>query len=487
MKFGSLDISKIYVGSTEITKVYLGSELVWDGGVVGTLVANDSEFASAIAASNEGDTITLATGSTFGSLTVTSAPANLTIRAQTYRGATVTRLVVSGTTGLLIDQCKFVNPNAGNAASITANAIVSITANSSATINDCEIDGDVGSDPIEKRLPGISSIDGSTVVITNNEIHHVYDGIICNNSTATVNGNYVHHFLTDVCTGLLSDWLAFDDNVATWSEGWSGKRLTGMTIDSGTINVGDYISTGSGTNFIGGEIVAIGADYIDLKYNPHEIIGTSGTLVGPTGTISYTGRTSDYDGPHGNFFQPLTNGATRSYELRSIKRNFYYRTNPVMHGQMDIEQSVEGVLIQLNGSSYNWLLGTVEHNVLCGNMPIGITLNGCSPYSGQGIVRHNSILYGPFTGADSATRFRYSASNDLTIENNVAEMFVDQGSNTDVTLSNNAVVARAAYATEFPALPTAEPWDLLSYFYPANSGTVETNLAGAFDPLGNLR
>ena len=411
---------------------------------------------------------------------------NVTLKAQT--GATFLAMRFSSANTFTIDGLNFENdnPTALSPATAGTNVIYFGHASSNMTIRNCTFDCYSGD--WSTTLGGIA-IRFGTGTIENNTIINVRQGIGVRQcaTTPTISGNHIEKFHEDAIR-VDNTGATITDNVFTRAWGWTGRRLTGVTVDSGTINVGDELWSADSSllSSNGGEIVAIdsGAGTVDIRCNSVQLALTAATLVGPTGTISFTGNSTAYEGLHRDCIQAFAFGATSDLPL-TIARNLYYRSDPFEPGVIIQELHSQGIYISTEiVDPYKWTFA-IEHNIICEASGHALTASKAR----SGYVRYNTVIdisdeIRTETGTTPFLRREDVAG--VTFNNNVAPLYTTVGSDLG-TFTDNLTIGIDDYATEFPDYPATPPFNLLTYFTPDAGGTVEAGTAGALDSTGTYR
>jgi hypothetical protein len=449
----------------------------WD-----TLFANSDSFFDNKTVAISGSAITekQLTSRSFTNLTLESANAS----------STMEKLDLVTVSGLTLDGLRFRKDASGEGNFIAADSyyMLAIRVGCDVAVTNCHFDGDCATGDKIERWGGIRCTE-SACPITDCTFVSIRDGVVLNEChtadgrTATVTGCSFSDIFEDAITGIDTDWIV-NDNTATEFNGVYGKRYYG-TI-TGTISVGETLSNGEAGDaekII--EVVDVQSGYIDGNYNNFAPPSVSETYTGASGSFEITSITSEYDSIHGDFFQPLMNTATADRTIE-CQRNFVYRTNAYTHDSRNTETNVQGILAQLNGSSYNWSTITFRYNVISGGQPIGISIEGAL----GGVVQNNTILWSEY-GFPSDIRIWDSENVTLSYnagDNNTGGVIdIGAGGNTNLTITNNVFVDGddGTQETVFDD-PFAYP-QTLSGLAPVASEAVDNGDAGALTTAGAFR
>jgi hypothetical protein len=226
-------------------------------------------------------------------------------------------------------------------------------------------------------------------------------------------------------------------------------------------------------------------EYVEGYYNTWARPAVSDVMTGASGSITVSDVTTDFDGIHGDFFQPLMNTATADRALE-VKRNFLYRTNAFGFDSLQQEQSVNGILAQLNGSDFNWSTVDISYNVFTIGSTIGISIEGAQ----GGTVNYNTI---PWAEYGFPCDIRIWDSDSVSLEYNAGDnnsggvIDVSGGGNTNLTVDNNVSVDGDSGAQETVyADPFSYP-QTLAGFAPVSGQAVDTGDAGALTTGAEFR
>lgn len=450
-------------------------------------------LATALATATADDVITLSASWTDDVDISSQTLTGVTITGAT--GHTIDSISLSSVTGLTLSGLNVENDNSGGANwASSSDAAVSVTSSTGVVLMGLVIDCGPTETPLaqqtvaslSKRFGGFY-ISNSTVTVTGCEVYRVRDGLNANDSDMTVTGCDFVQIFEDAITGGRTHWTV-DDNTATLFEGVYGKRFYG-TI-TGVITAGMLLDNGlSGDSKKVLSVVNVAAGYVEGHYNNYRKPSISETFSDGLGnSIEITSDTSEFDGIHGDFFQPLLKAGGDSTENKRCyaRRNYVYRTSDYTFDTLGQEQNVQGILAQLNGSAYNHAPLDISYNVIAGGQPIGITSNGGS----NGQILNNTIIWSEYRvgGADISV----SQSTNLTISGNVGDnnsggVIDDDGGNTNVTITDNVFVDgdNGDQLAEYGAIYTY-PQTLVA-FAPVLSGVVDLGDAGALTTAGVFR
>jgi hypothetical protein len=462
-------------------------------------VRDATELSAAVTAAASNKTIRLRAAATGIQVTLTTqTKTGLTITGEA--GHSFDSISQTNCTGITWDGCNVVNDNSGGSdwaastnAAVFADGGTFTFQNGSIDCGPTEGSGLQTTPTMRKRFGGVYATD-TTLVFDGNTVTRVRDGIVTANGTdATITNNSFSRYFEDCITGTSTDWTV-DDNTATIAEGQNARRYNG-TI-TGTITVGMLLTnglTGDSKKII--LVDAVAAGYVEGIYNNYAIPAVAETYSDGSGNqivISSISSTSIRDGIHGDFFQPLLNGATQDHRLYA-RRNTIIRSLPYDYNNVGQEQNVASIFAEDAGGSYDWNPCDVRYNVCAGG-----SLDGMTVQSGKnGQVAFNTVLW--TEGGISAlgfgnNRINISRCENLRIEKNVGDnnaggVVTDGGSHVaNVIVADNTFVDgdNGSQLTVFNANLYTYPQEL-AFFAPQASSSVDTAGSGALTTAAAFR
>jgi hypothetical protein len=390
----------------------------------------------------------------------------------------------------VIDDAHFVNDNfdgsdpdhggiSDRSAVLLTNCTTTIS-NASINCGPSESAGKQSVSVLGKRWGGIKA-SNCNLTLDTVDIQRVRDAVVANSSTVVSDGVTMRKVYEDGFTGTQSNWT-IRDSVAKLFEGRYGKQWT-YSVVSGTDPVaGELFTNGNKVLEIGS--TNTGANTINAYYNNYTKPSNGETYTSTTtGTqITISGESSVFDGIHGDFFQPFSLSGSSDYSI-TLQRNMICRETDYTTDAIGEEQSVQGFLIQVEGSWTGWFTPfLMENNMLSSGQPAGFKLNKIK----NATVRNNTVIQ-PRLGFGS--RFRTASGDTVAITNSVGDdagsgaVLIDSG--TGVTSTNETHVGVAEATANFPN------WDVypqgLSTFIPAAGSTVDVNGTGALTTSGSFR
>lgn len=440
-----------------------------------------AQIAAAIAAAANGSTVNI--DPIAGQTVTISSLTKTNVTVTQIGGQPLARLTATGVSGITFDGVAwYYNNSAGADFSPTDVFQLAVANTSTMTFRNCSFRSPANA--LVKRFAGIRCT-GSTVTVDDCLFDTLRDGFVCNDGTATVTGCIFRYIFEDGITGGNSDWTV-EDNTATYFQGQSGKRYTG-TI-TGTLTVGETLTnglTGSAQKIIYVREIEDASNILGF-YNlwAQPIVGE--TYTGASGSIVISAQESEFggDGIHGDFFQPLMRDTSTADRTVIARRNFVYRSTPFGFDTLQDEQGCQGILMQLNGSSHNFINIDVSGNVFNCGQANGIVIWGAR----TGQVLYNTVI-SPEYGNPSRIRaedtvditFGYNAGNNGS--GGVVVLTTASGPNTGLVDVGNVVISDAEVSL---VAPYSYP-NTLSGLAPAAGQNVDNGDAGALTVAAAFR
>lgn len=415
-------------------------------------------------------------------------------KLRTASGITVYQLDLTNITNLDLDGCNFANDNSSDVdpdANEAANAMLILSNCDDCTVQNSTFDGSRGDNDYDKYQHAIFVESGSLNVrvdsCTFTNVFRAWMPNACGDGTlanaARFTNNTVQGFSEQAIRVAWSD-AVIDGNRIEGFVGATGIRLNG-TI-TGTISVGDKVSLND-AGAQGGEVFAVGASTVDVRYNVHEKPASSGQyqVRGATGNYitSSTPTKTGYDPVHPDGIQAINNSATRDYILK-IRKNFIGRrknASPyVDFPNITNDNGYPGIRIQKNHGSWGWTSAEISQNIVYCDHTESIEIAGCD----NGDIRNNLIVYksGYTSGGNVVMRLN---SDNCDASGNIGDFtggIIDNG--TGNTTTNSVEKGPSDYATDFTSL-NIDTDTAQADFTPASdlSGAGPLTTAGAYRTL----
>lgn len=475
----------------------------------GTIVASNAALVAALSAAANGDVITLSSSWTSAAINISNhafSPANpVTINQQ--NGGSVRTSDASNCPGIEWVGVVFEHDNAGNGA--ISNPSAATTANnwvagSDMKARNCWFDCGPSEDGSRRTTAQLGErfealrTNASPVELDSCWFIRARDGFV-----PTSNGHlqYVHHchfeqMYEDAVTGR-AHWQ-FEYNTATLFEGRYERFWNSITVNSGSVQVGDILERdmGSGVKQIIQVTATDGSSVLTGEYNNYTPVPTTGntfTNLSRAGSVTLNvGGTGTTASKHGDFFQPLLDFGANNVQLIAT-HNFVYRKTNFDFTQIGQETNVQVILAQndLAGTGF-WYPLDIRYNVASGGQPWAIKLERAGTATAVGYLSYNTA---PWTEHLAVrTDIEFSSLNNVEVQFNVGDDNngdavdnISPASNTNITEANNVYVRRALghVAANYPDAYTYP--QRLQYFAPAVGQSVDLGNAGALDTAGAWR
>ena len=411
-------------------------------------------------------------------------------------GAKIGQLKLAGLDHLTLQGITFENSNTTGLhpdLNEAENSMLSLTGCDNIIVSGCSFDGARTDQNYELFQNAVYLTSSIAAKVTACQFTHVYRAALitsCGNESlaglATFTGNTIRNFVGQAVRVAWSD-ADISNNDIRGCIGRSGRRLNGVI--TGTLNVGDSISLNdAGTQ--GGQIMAVGAGYVNIKYNSHEKPVAAGQykLRGAPGNFitvsSASNITTAFDPVHSDGIQAINNAGSRDYKLR-INRNLIGRFDQsglVNFPAISPDNGFPGIRIQQNNTNWYWDSDSqCDQNILTNDTTEPCQVDG---FAG-GTARGNLALYSSY--ANGAARIRIQGRcSAVNASGNISDYnggLVDSGNNTITTESRK--VSPSGYSTDFPGFGRDTPSNDLANFTPASNlgGAGPMTPAGQFRPL----
>lgn len=456
-----------------------------------------AQASTALSAAGSNTTVRFRDGTYTGTWTLSSlTKTGVTVDSDTPLGAALQLISLTSLSGITFKlKAKYDSPDLYS----LGDCIVEMT-DCDVTWDSYEIDGDsaLGRD---YRYEGFR-IQGGAPVFSNGEIHHIRTGIKCDDDIPgddTITGNVFHHIYEDGIQHQDHD-LVIEGNIFHTFEGRSGKRWgkSGSTLSSftGTISVGETLSTGSGTSKKVIVVAAVnqGTGIIDGYYNNYAFPQAGETYTGPSGTVTLGTQDNAFDGVHGDACQGINKTTTQARDI-TFKQNIIVRSEAYNFDALGNSNPQGGFFLPnydvgAGGSDIGW--GTV---VVEGNLIIGCGSNGIDiDKAASATVINNTVLQAQYP---TSTRTTIDIANSVATcygnigDNGSSGVIKDSGGNT-LTLTDydgddngGLPLLRAGQTTPFPDIYTYP--QSKSSFIPQAGSSVDTAKCGALLADGSWR
>lgn len=455
----------------------------------GFSAATKSEVSAALGAAGAGEVVLARASVTDAQLSLSNMSKSNVVLTQ-EAGATFRKITCTNISGIAFDGLAFVDHNTANANPNSSNAMLVVSGGSNVEVRNSTFDGQHATS-YDKYLPATYVNQQSTLYAHANYANHVWRFLTTGiggtgGNTCIIHSNIINNHVEQAIriADPAANGVDIQSNQILTSISRHGKRLYGNI--SGSINVGDSIVAGSGNNKMGGQVMGVGSNHVDLRYNAHEF-PQNALYTGPNGTISVTSKDAAYDPVHSDGIQIFNPGANYNITIK-LKRNLIGRgAEPVAdYPAVTINDAYPAIRIQDQaGGGYGYIY-EMEQNVLFADH-----LEAMDAAAGKGgYIKNNLCFSSSKTAVDQPCRMRVYGNN-MTITGNAGDS-ANTGPGIIVNGSGNAVsgnveLAWSAYASQLPNLNRDQRPHTIASFTPAAGSAMANAGAGPIDTGGNWR